>query len=294
MNSDILLANILSGGNAMRYSKSLNKQLWIAFLCIMLVGTVLHKVSLAGETLKIGGAGSALGSMKSLAAAFETSRPGIKVTVLPSLGSIGGIKAVSKGAIDIGLVGRPLTKDELKLKLTLIEYAKTPLVFVTKKNIGVSNITTQEIIRIFNGEMQTWPNGERIRPILRQPAESNAITVREISSAVSNAMDIAMSRPWRVVALTDQETADLVEKTPGSFGFCTLTQIIAENRHMTILAYNSIPPMLNNRVNAEYPISKNHAMVIKAHPSTLVKQFIDFVKSPEGRKILEKTGNAQI
>lgn len=266
------------------------------FLVVIMIVTsfIFHETVFAEEVLKIGGAGSALGSMKSLAAAFEKAHPGVKVVVLPSLGSIGGIKAVSKGAIDIGLVGRPLNAEERKLGLIIIEYAKTPLVFVTKKDIGASNLTTQEIIRILKGEMQTWPNGERIRPILRQPAESNAITVREISPEISKAMDIAMSRPWRVVALTDQEAADLVEKTPGAFSFCTLTQIVSENRHMTILSYNGIPPIVNNLVNKDYPVSKNHTMVIKAKPSPLVKQFIDFVKSPEGKKILGKTGNAQI
>jgi phosphate transport system substrate-binding protein len=271
----------------------LKKHPKVAFLFLAIVA-ILHSHVYAEEVIKIGGAGSTLGSMKLLTAAFEKAHPGVKVFVLPSLGSIGGIKAVSKGAIDIGLVGRPLNAEEHKLGLSVIEYAKTPLVFVTREDIGSSNITTQEIIRIFKGEMQTWPNGERIRTILRQPTESNAITVREISLEISKAMDIAMSRPWRVVALTDQETADLVEKTPGALSFCTLTQIVSEKRHMTILSYNGIPPIVNNLVNKDYPVSKNHAMVIKAKPSPLVKQFIDFVKSPEGKKILEKTGNVQI
>jgi len=266
-----------------------------SFLSVTLItGFIFCSGVLAGEEIKIGGAGSALGSMKLLAAGFEKKHPGVKVVVLPSLGSIGGIKAVSKGALDIGIIGRPLNDEELKLGLSVIEYSKTPIVFITKKNIIVSDISTQELIKIYKGDTQTWPDGERIRLILRQPAESNAIFVKRISPEMSKAMDIAMSRTWRVVALTDQETTDIIEKTPGAFGFCTLTQIISEKRDLKILSYNGQPPMIKNRVNESYTLFKSHAMVIKKEPSAIVKRFIDFTRSPEGERILRESGNTMI
>lgn len=265
------------------------------FLPVTLItGLIFCSSVLAGEEIKIGGAGSALGSMKLLAAGFEKKYHGVKVVVLSSLGSIGGIKAVSKGAIDIGIIGRQLNDEERRLGLFVIEYSKTPLVFVTKKNINVSDLSTQELIKIYKGDTQTWPDGERIRIILRQPAESNALVVKQISPEMSKAMDIAMSRPWRVVALTDQETTDIIEKTPGALGFCTLTQIISEKRDLKILSYNGQPPMIKKRVNESYPLFKSHAMVIKKEPSAIVKRFIDFTSSPEGEKILRESGNAMI
>jgi len=266
-----------------------------SFLSVTLItGFIFCSGVLAGEEIKIGGAGSALGSMKLLAAGFEKKYPGVKVVVLSSLGSIGGIKAVSKGALDIGIIGRPLNDEERKLGLSVIEYSKTPLIFITKKNINVSDLSTQELIKIFKGDTQTWPDGERIRLILRQPAESNAIVVKEISTEMSKAMDIAMSRPWRVVALTDQETTDIIEKTPGAFGFCTLTQIISEKRDLKMLSYNGQPPMIKNRVNESYPLFKSHAMVMKKEPSAIAKRFIDFARSPDGERILRESGNAMI
>jgi len=266
----------------------------ILLLVIVITSFILYSPALAEEVLKIGGAGSALGSMKLLAAAFEKSHPGVKAVVLSSIGSIGGIKAVSKGGIGIGLTGRPLNKEELKLGLSVIEYARTPIIFVTRNNINVSNLSTGEIIKIFRGEIQTWPNGERIRLILRQAAESNAIAVNQISPEMRKAMEIAMSRPWRLVALTDQESTDLVEKTPGAFGFCTLTQAISEKRNMKILSYNGIPPITKNLVNDSYPLSKSHFMLTKPKPSAMVKEFIRFVRSSKGKRILEELGNSVI
>jgi phosphate transport system substrate-binding protein len=265
----------------------------VAFLFLAMVA-ILDSHVYAEEVIKIGGAGSTLGSMKLLAAAFEKKHPGTRVDVLPSIGSIGGIAAVSRGGVDIGLIGRPLDDKERKLGLSVIEYARTPLVFVTREDINVSNVSTQEIIKILRGDIKTWPNGERIRLILRQPTESNAISVREISPEVSKAMDIAMSQQWRVIALTDQETTSMVEKTPGSFGFCSLAQLLFEKRKIHALSYNGINPISKNSVNDLYPIFKTHAMLTKPKPSVKVKQFIDFVKSPEGKEILEKSGNSAI
>jgi phosphate transport system substrate-binding protein len=265
----------------------------VAFLFLAMVA-ILDSHVYAEEVIRIGGAGSTLGSMKLLAAAFEKKHPGTRVDVLPSIGSIGGIAAVSRGGVDIGLIGRPLNDKERSLGLSIIEYARTPLVFVTREDINVSNVSTQEIIKILRGDIKTWPNGERIRLILRQPTESNAISVREISPEVSKAMDIAMSQQWRVIALTDQETTSMVEKTPGAFSFCSLAQLIFEKRKIHALSYNGINPISKNFVNDLYPIFKTHAMLTKPKPSVKVKQFIDFVKSPEGKEILEKSGNSAI
>jgi phosphate transport system substrate-binding protein len=265
----------------------------VVFLFIAMVA-ILHSQICAEEVITIGGAGSTLGSMKLLAAAFEKKYPGTRVNVLPSIGSIGGIAAVSRGGVDIGLLGRPLNDKERRLGLSVVEYARTPLVFVTREDINVSNLSTQEIIKILRGDTKTWPNGEHIRLILRQPTESNAISVREISPEMSKAMDTAMSRPWRVIALTDQETTSLVEKTPGAFSFCSLAQIIFEKRKIRALSYNGINPLLNKSVNDLYPIFKTHSMLTKPNLSLKVKKFIDFVKSPKGKKILNESGNSAI
>jgi phosphate transport system substrate-binding protein len=245
----------------------------------------------AAETMKIGGTGNALGSMKLLASVFEKSHSDIKVMVLPSLGSSGGISAVSKGAVDIGLSSRAFTDQELSLGLQKIEYAKTPLVPVTSAGMNVPGLSSGEIIKILRGEMQVWPDGNRIRPVLRPAAESDTITVKNISPEMSKAMDIALERLGMLIALTDQDAADMIEKIPGSFGFSTLAQIISEKRRVKVLAYNGVLPGIHSLSDGSYPCFKVLYLVIQKEPSVPVRQFIDFVLSDEGRKILEESGN---
>ncbi len=268
------------------------------FMRILLLGLVmtnflLHSTVLGEEVLKIGGTGAALGSMQLFASAFEKSYPGIRAEILlDSLDSSGGIKAVSKGAIDIGLSApRPLKDEERKMNVTLIEYARTPFILVTRKDVDLSGLSTEEIIKIYKAETVTWPGGERIRLILRPVTDMDTLLVKKISPELSSAVDIAFSRKGMVIAMSDQECLNIIEKTPGGFGFGTLTQVLSEKRPLKILSLNGINPSIKTLTNGSYPLFKSLYIVTKKEPSVLVRKFIDSVGSLEGRKILEESGN---
>jgi phosphate transport system substrate-binding protein len=264
----------------------------VRLMILVLTGMVVSMLSspALAEEIKIGGSGSALGLMRMLGTAFEKAHPGMKVEVLPSLGSSGGIKALGKGAIDIGLSGRPLKDEELKLGLKVIKYAKTPFIFVANNDVKVANLTTRDIVKIYNGETKTWADGKRVRLVLRSAYESDTVTVKSISPDMSAAVDDALSRKGMLIAMTDQESADLTEKTEGAFGISTLTLIISEKRKVKILSYNSVIPSVESLLGGAYPLSKSLYMVTKSVQSHSVREFVAFVTSPEGIRILEKGG----
>ena len=81
-------------------------------------------------TLKIGGTGAALGTMRILADQFVRKRPDISVVIPDSLGSGGGIKAVLAGALDIALSSRQLKPKEQNAGAKATQYATTPFVLV--------------------------------------------------------------------------------------------------------------------------------------------------------------------
>src|SRR5574340_599131 len=149
-----------------------------AAVMILLAGSVCCSPASAGEVIQVGGTGSALGTMRILGAAFEKNNPGVKVLVPPSIGSSGAIRAVSKGALDIGLVSRPLTEEERGLELSVIDYAKTPFVLVAWRGTAASGLDLENLARIYRGELLKWSNGERIRPVLRPANEIDTQLIR--------------------------------------------------------------------------------------------------------------------
>ena len=79
--------------------------------------------------------------------------------VLPSLGTSGGLAAVTAGAIDVAVAARPLNEAEHAKGLQCFPYAQTPLAFVTHPDVGVSGVTLAEVAAILAGRRRAWPNG---------------------------------------------------------------------------------------------------------------------------------------
>lgn len=245
----------------------------------------------SGEVLRIGGTGGAVGTMKRLASAYSKSHPDIRIELMPSIGSSGAVKAVSKGVLDIGLIARPLKESERRLNLQAREYAVTPLVFATSTTCPMTDITTEELIKVYRGERRRWPCGDRVRLVLRPAGDSDMKIIRGISPAMSKAVDEALARPGMFVALTDQEAADVLGRSPERFGTSTLALIISEDRPLRALSFNDVVPTLQALADGSYPLGKTFAVVTNLQPSRHRASFIDFVFSPEGRKILEESGN---
>ena len=244
----------------------------------------------AGDIVRIGGMGSGLGVMKILGTAFEKKNPGTKVQVLPSLGSTGGIKAVAKGALDIGVSARPVKDEEKNYGLVSAEYAETPFVIVTRKDTSASGLSTEDLVRIYDGRLRTWEDGRRIRPVLRPEEDMDTHLVKRLSPEMYKAMDAAMSSEGMVRAVTDQDASNAVEKTPGAIGFSTLGQVITEKRPLKILSLNGILPTASALSNGSYKLKKKLFIITRPGSSVKVRSFLDFVKSPAGSKILAESG----
>jgi len=252
---------------------------------------LLCSFAYAQETIRIGGTGAALGTMRHIASAFGKSNPDIRIAILPSMGSSGGIKAVMKGALDIGLSGRQLQGEELTRGISASEYARTPFVLVTGKKELASGLTSSELIRIYRGERSTWPNGEKIRLVLRPVSDVDTTLIKGISEEMSSAFDEAHAREGMLIGLTDQENADILEETPGAVGFSALSLILSEKRKLKILSFNNVTPGIKTLENRSYPLAKSLFLITRATPSAPVQRFVKFLRSAEGRRILKETGN---
>lgn len=243
----------------------------------------------AAEVIKVGGTGSALATLRAIADIFEKENPGVKVVVLPSLGSTGGIKAVLKGALDVAVSGRELNDGEKKEGARQEEYAKSPFVFVTNKQ-NISNLTNEEVVRIYEGSKTTWPDGKRIRLVLRPEKDASVAILMGISSEIKGAVEKANKRPGMIVAVTDQECAETLQKTPDSFGILTLDQIISEKLSLNVLSLEGIKPSVKALAKGSYKVYKPYYIVTADKTSETAKKFISYLFTAKGGKILVKNG----
>lgn len=241
---------------------------------------------------KIGGTGSALGSAQRLLDGLARERPEISGSILPSLGSSGGIKAVVAGAIDVALTSRPLKKAESDLGLVAKPYGTTALVFAVPLGNPRGSIRGTEVVDIYAEKTKTWGDGTPIRFVLRPPSDTDTDILMRFLPMLETPWKQAAARRIVPVAYTDQEAADLVETIPGGFGPNTLSLILAEGRSLKALALDGVAPTIDNIRNGTYDLAKTFYFVTRPEPGSSVRSFIDFAFSPAGRAILEKVGIA--
>ena len=248
----------------------------------------------AAEVLRISGTGTALGAIRELLPAFEKATPGVTVRLLPSVGSAGAIQAVAEGALDIGISGRPLLPDEQARGLAGTAYARTPFVFAVGPRVSATSITPAELARLYRGEWTTWPDGERVRLVLRPRTDVDTVFVRSISPELDGAMEVALGREGLLLAATNQDCNEMLARTPGSIGPSTLSQLQTEVHSLRPLAWNGVVPSLHHLASGAYPLWKVLHLVTRTPSSAPVRRFVEFLGSLEATRILERTGNLPV
>lgn len=242
------------------------------------------------ETIRISGTGSAITTIRLLGDAYRQIRPGVRFAILPSMGSSGAVKAVLAGRLDIGLSGRSLTEEERAQGAVEKRYARSPFVFAVNMSVKTSGLTLAEIADIYAGKRDRWENRSRIRLVLRPRSDSDTPVLKSMSPAMSGAVEIALRREGMIVGMTDQESADLIQKIPGAFGATTLSLLVSEKRPVRVLTLDGIVPSLRAIGDGSYPYAKTLYMVTKKNPPLEIRRFIEFVRSPAGAAILTKNG----
>lgn len=260
-------------------------------LAALMAGVGIPSTASAETVLKTGGSGFGLGVMEILAEAYKKSHPGVRIIIVPSLGSSGGIKALLNGSLDFAVSGRPLKEDEKSRGGNAMELARTPFVFIVNGKVNKHDITTRELENIYSGRMAAWPGGALLRLVLRPKTESDTAIIKGISPAMEQALESAQAREGMIMAITDQDSASAVDRVAGALGGGALTQVLTEKRPVRILSLNGVRPSIKGIRDGSYPLAKTLYLVTSQKTPEAARQFIAFIGSKTGREILSKYGN---
>ena len=274
-------------------SKTVGIYLWTAVLAGML-GLTSSLTPLAnGETIKIGGTGGAMGAMRVLADAYIKSRSvggDIHVVFVPGLGSSGGRKALVGGAIDIALTSKPGDDPENLRGAKALLYGRTPMVFATSIKTNANALTSQDLLDIWNGKTLHWPDGRRLRLIVRPESDSDTEGLLRIPPAMGQAVKRALRREGMKVGVRDGDAADALETTPGALGTSTLALIISEKRSLKALTLDGVAPSAKTIADGTYPHLKSLYALAATKATGAGEGFMSFLRSPTARDTLTRLG----
>ena len=263
---------------------------------LALLPLALIMIAGAGEVrakeIEIGGTGAELGTMRLLLRAYTKSNPDVSGQVLPSLGSSGGIKAVLSGAIELAVSARPPKDKERAAGATAVKYATTAIVPAVSGTNPSAGLSSGDILALYRGERESWADGTSVRLVLRPKSETDTKLLNRYIPEIEEAAERLRSNPAIPVAYTDQENADVIERMSGGFGLVALSLIRSEARPLKALVLDGVAANESTIADGTYPLRKSFYFVTKGEPGPLVRGFIAFVQSAEGRAILSQTGHA--
>lgn len=269
-----------------------NNKIHVVGLVLLLVASLANAADPARmETLTVGGTGSAMPLIGQFAQAYGSLEPNVKVRVVdPPLGSNGAIRAVLAGAVDLAVLGKPLTEAEKAQGCQDWELGRTPFLVVTERKLPLPGFTVEQLAAIYSGKMTTWSDGSPIRLVVRNLFESDTLILRKMSPDMDRAVDVALARPGMLVAANDLENIDLLERTPDSLGTSNLALVQAQNRKLNALPIDGKEPTLAAMRQGTYPYSKSIYLARGPKLSPVAQGFLEFILSASGKEILDRAG----
>ncbi len=245
--------------------------------------------SASAETLRLSGTGGATAAMQHIAPAFDAAT-GIKMEVIPSLGSSGAMRALAAGALDVVISARPLNPDEAAKGFVATLFARTALVFITS-HAPPNDLRVGELVATFSSPSPKWADATPINIILRTKLDGDTLLVADLIPGMDAAITAARRRTDLPIAATDQDSAELAERLPGSLVQSGLSQILMEKRNVHAVSFDGIAPTLENLESGKYPYPKPFYLVLPGKKSAAAERFLAYLQSADGRAVLRQTGN---
>lgn len=241
--------------------------------------------------IRVAGTGAGMALMKLLGARYEQQHPGAKVVVFPSLGSTGGIRAVADGKIDVACASRALSAAEAASGLREWALARTPFVLAVRATRPETDLGVAEAAERVAGRVRTWPNGDPVRVVLRPRSDTSHAQLAAFGPPMEAALAAAHAVPGAIIATTDQDCADQLERAPGALGALSLGQILTERRHLKPLALAGVQPSPEALAKGTYPHATVLRLVVRRERSGPdPSAFLRFLESRPAQELLRRNG----
>lgn len=274
----------------MKYPRLKNTHRFCLFTALFFSLVLPPKVASADiGVVRVGGTGMALAAMQQLGDSLTALEPSLRVEVLPSLGTPGGLRALNERAIDVAIVGRALKPEETAKGATEAGCLTTALVFASS-HPAPSGLNKADLPGLYTSASPVWPDGRPLKVLLRARAGSENGYLAAAIPGMAAALETAYARPGVPVATTDQDNAELALQTAGSLAIMTLLQIRAERLDLRALALDGVLATNETLANKTYAFPVRICVVLLADPTPAAAKFVAHLWSTTGRALLEQLG----
>ncbi|AJH77075.1 phosphate ABC transporter substrate-binding protein PstS family protein [Heyndrickxia coagulans] len=215
------------------------------------------------------------------AAQYMNDHPGATINVQGG-GSGTGLSKVAEGAVQIGNSDVfAEEKDGIDAsKITDHKVAVVGFAPVANQDIGVDNLTKQQLIGIFTGKIKNWKEvgGKDLKIVVINRAEGSGTRAVFEKQALDGAT---------AVKAQEQDSSGTVQKivneTPGAISYLAFSYI---NNKVKALKVDGVEPAEENVKTNKWKIWAYEHMYTKGKAKGLTEKFIDYMLSDEVQKNL--------
>ena len=243
--------------------------------------------SFKGEkgTLNIAGGTAHIPVMKEAAKRIMTTNPDITITVTGG-GSGVGVQQVGEGLVQIGNTGRALKEKEVaKYGLQTFPFAIDGVALVVNPANSVSEITAAQAIDIYNGKITNWKDlgGEDASITLYTREDGSGTRETFVEQALKKNPIVQSAN----VVNSNGAMKTAVAQDKQAIGYVGIGHLDSSVKG---LVFDTMVPSQENAASGAYTVTRLLYMNTTGEPSGLTKLFIDYIYTPEGAEIIQKSG----
>jgi phosphate transport system substrate-binding protein len=198
-------------------------------------------------------------------------------------GSSAGVQAVRTEAAQVGMSSRSLMPDERDLIAVPIAY--DAIAIIVHPSNQVSNLSIDQIKRIFSHQMTNWSEaGGLNHPITLVTREEGSGTRESFQHLLMGKTEISLAA---LVQDSNGAIRQVVADDPNAIGYISLGLV---NSRVKALKIDGVEANVENIKQLRYKFVRPFLFVFKTQPQGLAKNFLDYILSPEGQKLLVQEG----
>ena len=287
----------------------------ISHFVLLLLALAIAGCDKTGDqtVIRVEGSDTMVNVAQAWAEQYHQTHPGISVQVLGG-GSGVGIASLIDGNCDIANSSRKMKPQEIekvranrgRAPQEIVAGLDALAVYVHKDN-PLESISIKELAGIFGegGEITEWrqlgvdPRSRRFTKIVRVNRQNSSGTYayfREKVLYTKGPSGKEVKRDYKLGSVDQCGSKDviaLISSTPCAIGYGGMGYQAAGVKMLTIARRPDEPgiaPTVANARNGSYPITRPLLMYAVGTPEGAIKDYIDWILSPDGQKVIEEIG----
>ena len=218
--------------------------------------------------------------------------------------TVGGYQLLAERETDIFFGAYPSEEQIAYAKKWNTEFVYTPIgkeafVFFVHKDNPIDNLTTEQIKAIYSGEITNWKqlvgNNEPISAYQRnEGSDSQSMLIRFMDG--TPIMEPDTEKINDLMSGIIEQVADYRNKDGAiGFSFRYYMEGIIKNPDVKLLSVDGVAPTVENIQSGAYPITASlYAVTWEGNNNQNVARLLNWILSPEGQELVEKTGYVPI